>query len=244
MKKLLVVLVFVLMGTITYAQWATSGTNIYSTNTGKVGIGNGGAFTPTSIFEVARNATAPAIAIRNLGGGGGAEFIMYDQLSTAEWKFKSIGTGGFKIRDQKNARDVVQIEPATTAGAVNALYITSAGKVGIGTTNPLARLSVDGTGTFNGKVKCTEIEVLVAAWPDFVFESNYNLLPLSEVENFINVNKHLPGVPSQEAVLANGANLGEMNATLLQKVEELTLYMIQLQKDNDALKTRISNLEK
>ena len=244
MKKLLVVLVLVLMGTMSYAQWATSGTNIYNTNTGKVGIGNGAVYTPISLFDVGKNMTSPAIAIRNLGGGGGAEFIMYDQVSTAEWKFKSIGTGGFKIRDQKNAKDVIQIEPATGAGAVNAIYITSAGNIGLGTATPTVKLAVNGAGTFNGKIKCTEIEVLTAAWPDFVFNSNYNLRPLSEVEAFINLNKHLPDVPSEATVMANGANLGEMSATLLQKVEELTLYMIQLQKENESLKARVSNLEK
>jgi hypothetical protein len=131
----------------------------------------------------------------------------------------------------------------SAAAAPTALYLKSNGNFGIGTTAPLAKLSVNGTGTFNGKLKCTEVEVLTAAWPDFVFNSDYNLRPLSEVEAFINLNKHLPDVPSEATIMANGANLGEMNATLLQKVEELTLYMIQLQKDNDALKTRVSNLE-
>jgi hypothetical protein len=243
MKKLLVVLVLVLMGTMSYAQWGTSGANIYNTNAGNVGISNGAAFTPIYLLDVAKNSTGTAIAVRNLGGGGGSQYVMYDQVSLAEWRFKSTGTGGFKIRDQKNAQDILFIEPGTAAAA-NALYIKSNGYVGLGTTNPLAKLSVNGTATFNGKVKCTEIEVLTAAWPDFVFNSDYNLRPLSEVEAFINLNKHLPDVPSEATIMANGANLGEMNATLLQKVEELTLYMIQLQKDNDALKARVSNLEK
>lgn len=95
-----------------------------------------------------------------------------------------------------------------------------------------------------GKVVCKEIEVTLAGLPDFVFNKDYKLMSLYDVENFINSNKHLPGVPSEKEVLENGLNLGDMNATLLQKVEELTLYMIQLQKDNDALKARISSLEK
>lgn len=243
MKKLLAIFVFVLFGSIAFAQWSPGPVNMYNMNTGNVGIGNGAAFTPIYLLDVAKNSTGTAVAVRNLGGGGGAQFVMYDQVSTGEWRFKTIGTGGFKIRDQKNAQDVFFIEPATAASA-NALYITSAGNIGIGTQTPGAKLAVNGTGTFNGKVKCTEVEVLLAAWPDFVFKSDYNLRPLSEVEQFINVNKHLPGVPSEDVVLAKGANLGEMNSILLQKVEELTLYMIQLQKDNDALKARISNLEK
>ena len=95
-----------------------------------------------------------------------------------------------------------------------------------------------------GKVACKEVEVTLAYFPDFVFSSDYKLRSLYDVENFINTNKHLPDVPSAKEVASNGVNLGDMNATLLQKVEELTLYMIQLQKENDALKARVSNLEK
>jgi hypothetical protein len=243
MKKILAVLVLVLFGTIAFAQWSPGPVNMYNMNTGNVGISNGAAFTPLYLLDVAKNSTGTAVAVRNLGGAGGAQFIMYDGLYSAEWRFKSFTGGGFKIRDNNHATDVVVFEPATAAAA-NALYVKSNGNVGIGTTNPAARLAVNGTGTFNGKVKCTEVEVLLAAWPDFVFESGYNLRPLSEVENFINTNKHLPDVPSANEVTTNGASLGQMNSTLLQKVEELTLYMIQLQKENDALKVRVSNLEK
>jgi hypothetical protein len=239
MKKLLAILVFVLMGTISFAQyWSPNGTHIFNTNTGNVGIGSSA---PLNMLEVTKSAGEATIAIRNTGGASGASFYMFDQLTGGKWKFKSAAAGAFKIRDQAMSQDVVTIEQNALA---NALYIKTGGNVGIGTTNPVAKLSVNGTGTFNGKVKCTEVEVLLAAWPDYVFESGYNLRPLSEVENFINLNKHLPDVPKAETVVANGANLGQMNATLLQKVEELTLYMIQLKKDNDALKARVANLEK
>ena len=69
-----------------------------------------------------------------------------------------------------------------------------------------------------------------ADWPDFVFSKDYKLLPLVEVEQFIAENQHLPNVPSSAEVEANGIELGEMNALLLQKVEELTLYIIQMEK--------------
>ena len=63
-----------------------------------------------------------------------------------------------------------------------------------------------------------------------MFEKDYKLLPLNEVEQFITQNQHLPNVPTAAEVEANGVNLGEMNAILIQKVEELTLYIIQLEK--------------
>ena len=69
-----------------------------------------------------------------------------------------------------------------------------------------------------------------------MFEQDYNLLPLSEVEQYIKQNNRLPNVPSAAEVEEEGVNLGEMNAVLLQKVEELTLYIIDLQKQMDELK--------
>ncbi len=75
-------------------------------------------------------------------------------------------------------------------------------------------------------------------WPDYVFAEEYNLRPLSEVEAFIKKNKHLPDVPSAKQVEAEGIKLKEMNMMLLKKVEELTLYMIELQKEVETLKQK------
>ena len=76
-------------------------------------------------------------------------------------------------------------------------------------------------------------------WPDFVFEENYNLPSLTAVESYINQNKHLPNVPSAAEVEQNGVDLGEMDKILLQKVEELTLYVIQQQKQIEALQREL-----
>jgi hypothetical protein len=75
-------------------------------------------------------------------------------------------------------------------------------------------------------------------WPDYVFEDTYHLLALSEVEAFIQKYKHLPNVPSAKTVEENGVQIGEMNATLLRKVEELTLYVIELEKKVKALEQK------
>ncbi len=81
-----------------------------------------------------------------------------------------------------------------------------------------------------GKLTSDEVEVKLGGWPDFVFAPTYKLPTLKEVENYINENNHLPDVPSEKEVIENGINLGEMDATLLQKIEELTLYTIEQQK--------------
>lgn len=110
--------------------------------------------------------------------------------------------------------------------------------VGIGTENPDEKLCVNGT------IKAQRVKVTREDWSDFVFNDDYNLRPLDEVEKYIKANKHLPDIPGEKEVLENGFDLGDMNAKLLQKIEELTLYMIELKKDNDSLRKEISNLKK
>lgn len=78
-------------------------------------------------------------------------------------------------------------------------------------------------------------------WSDFVFADDYELKPLHEVETYIKANRHLPEIPSAKEVVKEGIDVGEMNARLLQKVEELTLYVIQQQKEIDALKKQPKN---
>lgn len=230
----LIIVMGLLISNTVQAQWSTNATHIYNNNTGFVGIGNGSSFTPLYLLEVARNMTGPAITIHNLGGAGGASFSMIDDLYAANWKFKAFTGGGFKIRDNAMGQDVAVFEK--NAGA-NALYIKAGGNIGIGTANPTVKLAV------NGKINCKEVEVTLTGWSDYVFKDGYNLKPLSEVEAFINDNKHLPGVPSEAEVLQKGTNLGEMDALLLKKIEELTLYVIDLKKQNDNLNAQIQKLK-
>jgi hypothetical protein len=107
------------------------------------------------------------------------------------------------------------------------------GNVGIGTTDPKGyKLAIA------GKAIAEEIVVkLQGAWPDYVFEKDYTLPSLTQLDQYIQKNKHLPDVPSAEEVKTNGVSVGEMNLILLKKVEELTLHLIEANK-------RIENLEK
>lgn len=112
-----------------------------------------------------------------------------------------------------------------------------AGKVGIQTKNP-----GDYELAVNGKVRAKEVRV-ETGWSDFVFQKDYPLLSLKEVEDFIEKNKHLPSVPSENEVARNGIELGSINSKLLQKVEELTLYVIQMNKELKQLKTENKKLK-
>ncbi len=121
-----------------------------------------------------------------------------------------------------------------------------AGKVGIGTTN----IPTDYKLAVVGKIITEEVKVqLRANWPDYVFKNDYNLPTLQEVENHIKENGHLTNIPSAKQVAKNGIKLGEMDAKLLQKIEELTLYTIQQEKklekqnkDIEELKTLVKQL--
>ena len=108
--------------------------------------------------------------------------------------------------------------------------------VGIGTLDPQGyKLAVNGT------IRAKEIKV-DSDWADFVFKKDYKLPTLKEVETHINENGTLPGIPSESEVKANGVNLAETNALLLQKIEELTLYIIQQEKRMESMEAEIKSI--
>ena len=106
------------------------------------------------------------------------------------------------------------------------------GNVGIGTAKPKHKLSVNGT------IQAKELIVTTLAndWPDYVFDTEYKLTSLHELDKYVKSERHLPGVPSADEIEEDGVKVGEMNKMLLQKIEELTLYVIELQKQIDELK--------
>lgn len=91
----------------------------------------------------------------------------------------------------------------------------------------------------DGVVYSRELNVQLSNFPDYVFKKNYNLMSLKELENFIVKNKHLPNVPSANEIEKNGANIGELSKIQMEKIEELTLYIIELKKEIDSLKSKI-----
>lgn len=115
----------------------------------------------------------------------------------------------------------------------------NSGQVGIGTANMSThQLAVEGT------VGAREIVVEANVWPDFVFTSQYDLPTLEAVEEHINENGHLPEIPNEKEVLKNGIHVGEMNTKLLQKIEELTLYLIEQNKELKVANRKIEALQK
>jgi len=121
--------------------------------------------------------------------------------------------------------------------ATEVMILHTNGNVGIGETNPQSKLAVNGT------VTTKEVVVTDVGWSDFVFEDDYALMPLEEVERYIDEHGHLPEIPSAAEIQANGAKLGEMQAKLLQKIEELTLYLMEQNKQMEALKAALQDVQ-
>ncbi|SCY78080.1 hypothetical protein SAMN02927916_3350 [Flavobacterium anhuiense] len=122
-------------------------------------------------------------------------------------------------------------------GGGNQPLVLDAARVGIGTAKPSSMLTVA------GNITSREVKVTVNAGADFVFEKDYNLRSLESVDKFIKENKHLPEIASAEEMKKDGINLSEMNIKLLQKIEEMTLYMIEMRKENEKQNEEIRNLK-
>ncbi len=163
--------------------------------------------------------------------------------STGAWNYVSTAGWGSQATRIDQMNGTIQFD--TTSGGVNPitwsnrLYIANNGNVGIGTMNPgTYKLAVNGTIHTQGVVVDT------SGWSDYVFDQDYRLAPLSEVEAHIKAHKHLPGIPSAADVAEHGVSVGDMQSKLLGKIEELTLHLIRIEKENAELRQRVQKLEK
>ena len=116
------------------------------------------------------------------------------------------------------------------------------GKVGIGNIINLnsftsnSKLFVEGGIT----TEAVLVKLQSSGWSDFVFDKNYKLRAISDLDQYLQVNKHLPDIPTTSEVESGGIDLGKMNSLLLQKIEELTLYIIDQQKQINKLKEKMN----
>jgi hypothetical protein len=198
-------------------QWTSSGSDI-SFSSGKVGIGTNQNL--TSVLNLNRTDGYSSMINLNNRGVNNAEIGVNASALAFYAKngaFQSFWTG-------------------TTL--TERVRIDANGNVGIGTTNPGSyKLAVE------GKIGAREVVVTTAAWADHVFKPGYKRMSLSEIDEFIKTNRHLPGIPTEKEVRENGVPVGAMQAKLLEKVEELTLEMIAMKKENMELIKRVQYLD-
>lgn len=182
-------------------------------------------------------------SLGNIGIGNSAPAYKFDV--TGSWAFRQDGYfyNSTAYAHETSSGQYLHFKISQGKGYVgmnssNSLILQSnGGNVGIGTLNPDHKLDV------KGSVHATEVIVNVNVPADYVFEETYSLKSLDEVETFVKEHYHLPGIPSAKELKESGWEVGEMGNKLLEKVEELTLYLIAMKKQNDEMKKEIEELK-
>lgn len=205
-------------------------TRMYIGTTGNVGIGT--SLPQQMLHVVGGNVLISKTSTNRAPGSTNGSLLFGSAINTTN----QFGEWGIEYLSEEDLEHGLNFWKPTTAmggGGNFFLFLKDNGNVGIGTNNPQAKLAV------NGEILAKSVRVNTGNtyWPDYVFGDNYNLMSLRELEQYVKAHKHLPNVPSAKAIEEKGdINLGAMNAILLEKVEELTRYVIDLQNQIDELK--------
>jgi len=216
---------------VTGVNW--SGPFLSVMPSGKVGIGFAAAQAPAYKLDILTTNTNDGVKVTTSTGG-----VMLHGNNMGVTSYNGLTQAGDAGLIYGNGNNVTNfgfvIAPwGNTTGGIR---MDKNGSVGIGTFNTsdaTYRLFVE-TG-----IRTRKVTVDQSTWPDYVFKPSYVLPPLSSVATYIRDNGHLPDMPSADSVAKNGVDLGSSQAVLLKKIEELTLYVIQQQKEIDALKKEI-----
>lgn len=262
MKKQILTLAFALCATYGYSQ---NNSNPWPT-TGNVGIGTTAPANKLDVVLLGLTIVSPTIVTSNLAFFGQRSLVFAGQTATntglyvqhVRYPVPNTGTTTKLLSTSAdNPVGYLEFNSPTTTNTTRAaitfghnnielMRVNQDGKVRIGNgTNDIKtpagyKLFVE-EGILTEKVKVAV--KTTADWADYVFATDYKLMPLAEVEQFTKENKHLPNVPSAKEMVNNGLDVAQMDAKLLEKVEELTLYLIEQNKQIELLKTEIQALK-
>jgi len=236
-KNLLILFCFLMLNNFCIAQ-----INVFP-DTAKVGIGT--AY-PRSRLEV--NDWIPSLTVTARKYSevmidneviGKIDFYKHYGLAYAA-AIKLIHAGGrFQHAQAHLAFSTSSDQNPYTSIPLERMRITSTGEVAIGSIDPKGyKLAVNGT------IRAKEIKVEAVNWPDYVFEEGYKIAPLTEIEKYVKENKHLPEMPSAKEIDVNGLALGDMIKLQQKKIEELTLHLIEKDKEVQKLNANFEHLTK
>lgn len=182
-----------------------------------------------------------AMMVSGANGAGGPMICFSDNITNTAYPN---GRWGIEYITNKGLNFWQPWNPSTGGGGNYYMLLKDNGKVGIGTENTPNTIGASNISAYllyvKGGILTDELRV-ATGWADYVFEDNYNLKSLSEVESFIEANGHLPNVPSAKQVEIEGISVGEMTKIQQEKIEELTLYIIELNKKLQILEAKIDN---
>ncbi len=215
----------------TSGQWSSSGSTIYY-NDGNVGIGTSGTNDPLVInnpsTQVGKVLVGDGVGswwmVGAQSGGQGMNNIATNGYVSDRWHKRTQGVEGWIISTYNTG---------SNGGYYKIFHMDTNSET------PTTYFSINSLGTTFVKA----LTVNTTVWGDNVFNKDYNLKPLKQVEAYINENGHLENVPSEEVVIKDGINVADMQKTQMQKIEELTLYAIQQDKKISDLEVRLSKLE-
>lgn len=189
-------------------------------------------------------ATGAKVTLRSNGAFGIGTTNPADKLviqgfnSSSATEFGNTSTGENYMFSYNRATSAFQAFDFYTSGSTPTIHLGATGYVGIGTTSPKEKFSV------NGNITAKKMIVTQSGWSDYVFNDDYKLRSLSSLQTFIKKNKRLPEIPSAIEVEENGVSVGDNQALLLKKIEELTLYILQLEEKTDRQQAQINRLMK
>ncbi len=218
---------FIRLGSTTFWDIAQFGNNNYIEF--RPG-GNTSVFTIRQDKQIGIGTDSP---LANLHIKSSRASFRIENTNIDDWAFFRLGSTSFWDVAQFGNNDYIEFRPM---GNTSVFTIKQSGMIGIGTNSPTYKLDVIGT------IRAREIKVDLNG-ADFVFEKDFKLMPLNELEMFVKEQKHLPEIAPAKEMEKNGTELGELNSKLLQKMEEMTLYMIEQNKKIETLQGKIEKLE-